>query len=851
MHPPVRRVRFIGLMVAVVAAWLCARPAAPAESEPAPDEYTMREALVIGSVGKYGRRPIHTDAIEAQLVAGTWTAPAAGDVVTLPDGSTETWAEAALGEDGWLKHKALRGGYACWSIDSPQRRVMILDAAGHRMVYVNGTPRGGDVYGNGWTSVPVRLREGRNVFLFHCARGRLRAALHEPKAEAYFELREPTLPDLIVGEHGPVWAGVVVMNATREPLRGLAVTARAPGLPARESKITTIAPLTFRKAPVRIGGLTADREQDESCEITLELRHPDGRVLDTAPFDLRIRTPDAHQKRTFISDIDGSVQYYAITPAAAPGSGAPGKGDSDAEADQATKPALFLTLHGAGVQAAGQARVYEPREWGHVVAPTNRRPFGFDWEEWGRLDALEVLERNRRRLDIDDSRVYLTGHSMGGHGTWQIGVTRPDLFAAIGPSAGWVSFWSYVGGERFADDEAIEAMLRRATNPSDTLGLARNTLHYGIYILHGEKDDNVPAAQARIMLDQLAEFHGDYAYFEQPGAGHWWGNRCCDWPPMFEFFARRTRPADDEIDHVEFHTACPGVSAWSHWVGIEQQIEALEHSSADVRLDREARRFTAVTKNVRRLALKLDHLPAGEPVSAVIDGEEMADIPWPDGVPRIRFLRGDTGKDPCWRLAREALKPAEKGPHRYGPFKDAFRHRMIFIYGTQGTREENAWAYDKARYDAETFWYRGNGSVEVIADVAFLPEAAAGRSVIIYGNANTNAAWPRLLGDSPVQVERGVIVAGEHELHGHDLACLFIRPRPDSDIACVGVVSGTGPAGMRLTNRLPYFVSGVGYPDCIILGPEMLSGGTEGVRAAGYFGCDWSLENGSFAWRAE
>jgi hypothetical protein len=43
----------------------------------------------------------------------------------------------------------------------------------------------------------------------------------------------------------------------------------------------------------------------------------------------------------------------------------------------------------------------------------------------------------------------------------------------------------------------------------------------------------------------------------------------------------------------------------------------------------------------------------------------------------------------------------------------------------------------------------------------------------------------------------------------------------------------------------------VGYPDCIILGPEVLSGGTEGVRAAGYFGCDWSLENGSFAWRAE
>jgi hypothetical protein len=352
------------------------------------------------------------------------------------------------------------------------------------------------------------------------------------------------------------------------------------------------------------------------------------------------------------------------------------------------------------------------------------------------------------------------------------------------------------------------------------------------------------------MLDHLAEFHGDYAYFQQPGAGHWWGNRCCDWPSMFEFFARRTRPADAELDHIEFHTACPGVSAWSHWVGIEQQIEALEHSSVDVRLDRETRRFTAQTNNVRRLALKLDHLPGGEPISAVIDGEEIADIEWPGRVPRIWFVHS-AGEDGTWKVAREPLPSQEKGPHRYGPFKDAFRHRMIFVYGTQGTSEENAWACDKARYDAETFWYRGNGSVEVVSDLAFVPEAAAGRGVIIYGNANTNAAWEGLLGDSPVQVERGVIVAGAHELHGHDLACLFIRPRPDSHIASVGVVAGTGPAGMRLTNRLPYFVSGVGYPDCIILSSRILSEGVEGVQAAGYFGCDWSLENGSFAWRAE
>ena len=235
----------------------------------------------------------------------------------------------------------------------------------------------------------------------------------------------------------------------------------------------------------------------------------------------------------------------------------------------------------------------------------------------------------------------------------------------------------------------------------------------------------------------------------------------------------------------------------------------------------------------------------------VIDGEEIDAIEWPAGVPRLWLMRGGGEDDAKWQVARKPLGADEKGPHRYGPFKDAFRHRMIFVYGTQGNTEETAWAFNKARYDAETFWYRGNGSVDVIADTAFVPRAVPDRSVILYGNADTNAAWKPLLGDSPVQVERGAIIAGDHELHGHDLACLFIRPRPGSDVACVGVVSGSGPAGMRLTDRLPYFVSGVGYPDCIILSPEVLSKGAEGVRAAGYFGLDWSLESGSFAWRED
>jgi hypothetical protein len=93
------------------------------------------------------------------------------------------------------------------------------------------------------------------------------------------------------------------------------------------------------------------------------------------------------------------------------------------------------------------------------------------------------------------------------------------------------------------------------------------------------------------------------------------------------------------------------------------------------------------------------------------------------------------------------------------------------------------------------------------------------------------------------------VTIGAREIIGEDLACLFVRPRPGSDRALVGVVAGTGTAGVRLTERLPYFISGVGYPDCVVLGSEVLRDGTAGVRVAGFFGNDWSVESGDFAWR--
>ncbi|HEU4752485.1 MAG TPA: prolyl oligopeptidase family serine peptidase, partial [Armatimonadota bacterium] len=503
-------------------------------------------------------------------------------------------------------------------------------------------------------------------------------------------------------------------------------------------------------------------------------------MLDTAELVLRVRGPDQPYKCTFRSEIDGSVQYYAVNPAR------PLPGDT-------TKPALVLTLHGASVEAIGQAEAYEGKSWAHLVAPTNRRPYGFDWEDWGRLDALEVLDRAQAQLKTDPRRTYLTGHSMGGHGTWQIGATYPDRFAAIAPSAGWISFWSYGGGARPTPASPVEELLQRAANPSDTLALSRNSLQQGIYILHGSADDNVPPSEARTMREHLAAFHHDFTYFEQPGAGHWWdvsdepGADCVDWPGIFDCFARHRLPEPQAVRSVEFHTADPGISAWRQWAGILAQTRALRPTSVTLRLDPGKSRITGTTENVARLALRLAGVLKPGPLAVELDGQRLERVPFPDTGRPLYLSR--TGK--TWSVTG-AHPATEKNPARCGPFKQAFRNRMLFVYGTRGTPEENAWAFAKARFDAETFWYRGNGAVDMIADRDFSAGKEPDRNVVLYGNTDTNTAWKALLGDSPVQISRGHVRIGARDLTGDDLACLFIRPRPGSGKASVAAVSGSG-----------------------------------------------------------
>jgi hypothetical protein len=165
---------------------------------------------------------------------------------------------------------------------------------------------------------------------------------------------------------------------------------------------------------------------------------------------------------------------------------------------------------------------------------------------------------------------------------------------------------------------------------------------------------------------------------------------------------------------------------------------------------------------------------------------------------------------------------------------------MVWVYGTGGTKAENAATLAKVRADAYAWWYRGNGRARILRDVDFDPEAYAGRNVILYGNADTNRAFTVIDETCPIRVGRGLVRVGKKTYPG-TFGTLFLYP---GNGALVGVVGATTPLAMRRMFGTRYFLSGVAIPDWVVFDDSVLEVGLPGVADAGYFTRSWRLMPG-------
>ena len=171
---------------------------------------------------------------------------------------------------------------------------------------------------------------------------------------------------------------------------------------------------------------------------------------------------------------------------------------------------------------------------------------------------------------------------------------------------------------------------------------------------------------------------------------------------------------------------------------------------------------------------------------------------------------------------------------------------MVFVYGTKGNAAENKWSIDKARYDAETWYYRGNGAIDIISDKEYSADKYAGRNVIIYGNAHTNRVYNTLLSDCPVRIERNSVKVGTEAWQGDDLGAYFVWPIKGSAVNSVGVIAGTGLKGMSAASANQYFAGASGFPDFMIFRLDMIQSGVNEIKMAGFFDNNWKLSTGNF-----
>ena len=184
---------------------------------------------------------------------------------------------------------------------------------------------------------------------------------------------------------------------------------------------------------------------------------------------------------------------------------------------------LILFLHGAGERGDDVWRV--AKHGPPKVAPqlTNfpfivvspQCPKG---KIWSNDLLLALLDEVENAYDVDPHRVYLTGISMGGFGTWSLGMSHPEKFAAIAPICGGGDF--------------ITAHL------ADRLALT--TLP--VWAFHGAKDTVVPLEESQRMVNLLKKLGAKEVKFTvYPNAGHECWNEPYAGPELYDWFLKHAR----------------------------------------------------------------------------------------------------------------------------------------------------------------------------------------------------------------------------------------------------------------------------------------------------------------------
>ncbi len=708
-------------------------------------------------------------------------------------------------------------------------------AEGISVFYHNGEPHIGDVYRHGYVRVPLLLRKGRNRFLLRIGRAyedyQFVFRILPADAPAVILEKDAFFPSLYEGKHGNFPAALPVANTLPEWLNGASLSWGDDDLIRKASMtLPPLPPLGIVKFPITVQILrnpNSTKIQKRKATVPVQVEWKGEKY--SAEVTIPVGSPREMRRETFVSRIDGSVGKYGIL--------------YPQPFDPTKSYALIFALHGAGVDE-GLAGSYQPKDWAFVISPLNRRPFGFDWQDWGRLDALEVLDLSLQKYPIDANRVYLTGHSMGGQGTWHIGIHHADRFAAIAPSAGWMSFHYYIPlflrKSHLFSPPALLHILEKAMREIQTPAFVQNLSNSAVFAIQGEKDESVPAVHPRSMVGMLRSLGIETYYAEFPNQGHWFDLPetpyvdCVDFPDLMSFFRMKVREPFPR--KVLFATSNPSLNPRLYWV----EIRGLEHLYEDGFVEAEIlsnSRLKVQTNNIAEFSLHLgEFLPEGEGF-ILLDGKEFAMRIRPDAPVSFHWTRDG------WQEGKRPIDGMTKTPEIYGPVKQAFYQPFVLIYGTRGSAQHTFHLLQRAVHFANTWWWRASGFTRIVADKEVTPEMREKYNLVLFGGPETNWLTAELMPHLPIRLQKRYVMVGEKIYPGNDFSLQIIYPNPQNPKKFVVIFGGQSEQASDLS--APDFgilFSGSGVPDFLLYQVEKVKQyGWAGVTAAGFFDSNWAL----------
>ncbi len=161
---------------------------------------------------------------------------------------------------------------------------------------------------------------------------------------------------------------------------------------------------------------------------------------------------------------------------------------------------LITFLHGSGecgsdglksaVVGIGSAAMLQADEWRTLILIPQKPETRQRWEELDKV-IMAMSAETEKRFKVDKERLYLTGLSQGGYGSWALAAKYPDYWAAVAPVCG--------GGD-----------------PKNAAILAK----IPIWAFHGDKDEAVPLKRSEEMIDAIKAAGGSPKLTVYPGVGH-------------------------------------------------------------------------------------------------------------------------------------------------------------------------------------------------------------------------------------------------------------------------------------------------------------------------------------------